>query len=173
MAVSLDGINIWVLDLQSRMLIRKTAFDADPYPGGVGKIVWSRDERRLAFEQFEIYHRETGQWENRVSVLDLESDEIAVVSDEAVVGLADVPSDFPLRQRFFQPAGWDESGDGLFVYFEVTAFEGPYGHRDHPDYREMRRIHSFWWLSLDTLTLETIPWLGQTHAILPRYSPTQ
>jgi hypothetical protein len=172
MAISLDGINIWVLDLQSPMLIRETAFTGDPYPGGVGKIVWSADERRLAFEQFEIYHRETGQWENRVSVLDLESDEIAVVSDEAVFGRADVPPDFPLRQSFFRPAAWDESGDSLFLYLEVTAREGPYGHRDHPDYRDIRRIHSFWRLSLDTLTLEPIPWLEDTHAIFPRYSTT-
>lgn len=173
MAVSLDGINIWILDLQSRTLIRKTAFTTDPYPGGVGRIVWSPQQTRLAFEQFEIYHEDTADWENRVAILDLESDEIAIVSDEAVFGLADVPSDFPLQQSFFQPAGWGESGDGLFVYFEVVASEGTYGHRDHPDYPEMRRIHSFWWLSLDTLTLETIPWLENTHAIFPRYGTAE
>lgn len=173
MAVSLDGINIWVLDLQSRRLILKTRFSRDPYPGGVGRIVWSPDEGRLALEQVEIYQRDTGKWENRVAIIDLESDKIAMVSDESVFGLADLPYDFPLRQSFFQPAGWNESGDGLLVYFEVTALEGAQGHRDHPDYPEMRRIHSFWLLSLDTLELEAIPWLEDTHAIFPRYNPTE
>lgn len=173
MAVSLDGINIWVFDLQSGRVIRKTSFTTDPNVGGVGRILWSPQETRLAFEQTGVYHRETAKLENRVAFLDLESGEIAIVSDETVFALANLPSDFPLQQSFFQPAGWDESGEGLFVYFEVIAIEGAYGHRDYRDYPRLRRIHSFWWLELDTLALETIPWLGNTHAVFPRYSSAE
>ncbi len=169
MAISFDGINIWVLDLHSRTPIRKTTFSGKPYPGGVGIIVWSPQETRLAFEQFEIYHRDTGRWENRLAVLDLESNEIAIVSDEAIFERADLPSDFPLHQGFLQPAAWNESGTNLFVYFEVTALRGQDGHRDDPDYPQIRRLHSFWRLSIDTLTLEAIPWLEGAHAIFPRY----
>jgi hypothetical protein len=170
MAVSFDGINLWILDLQSRVLTRKTMFGIDPYPGGVGRITWSPQETSLAFEQFEIYHRDTGYWENRVAVLDLQSNESVIFSDEAIIGRAGLPSDFPIDQSFFKPAGWDGSGNDLFIYFEVTTLEGTFGHRDHPDYPGIGRVHQFWRLDLDTISIDPVPWLEDVHAIFPRYS---
>ena len=169
LAISADGINVWIYDLASRALERKTEFATNPYPGGVGEIRWSPGGNHIAFEQFESYDREVGRFENRIAILDLASDHIEIISDSALTRLIDLPPDFNDNQSFFKPVGWDNASTAVFVYFEATTNSEDFGHLDDSTYPNRRRLHSFWLLDLNRMQVEALPWFDQTHAIFPAH----
>jgi hypothetical protein len=162
LAISLDGINLWILDLETRKMEQKTHLSVDPYPGGVGRIVWSPDARQLAVSQIEIYHRQERTFEYRILFLDLVTERSTTVSSNILPGLLELPDDVYDYFLLFEPQGWNQDGGRVFVYFEGETQEAALGHVDEKNYRHM---HRYWLLDLETLEWQELPWLENTHAI--------
>lgn len=169
LAISADGINIWTYDLVNGELMRRTDFSVDPYPGGVGNIRWSPNGKYIAFEQFEIFDRETGRFENRIAILDLTTNRVEIISDTVVTNSIELPPDFDDNQSFFKPMGWDETGTAVFVYFEATTKSESFGHLDDNTYPDRRRMHSYWLLDIHSMQIEELSWLGEAHVIFPAH----